>query len=85
MAFFCIKSGARIVAPGIAISAGGSVPDFDDSATIHAEAENAARAVLSSAAAKKDEGAPSPELIAAASKAAETVLTNPKQSPKGNR
>jgi hypothetical protein len=44
MAFFCIKSGVRIVAPGVAISAGGNVQEYVEPET---SAESATAAGLS--------------------------------------
>lgn len=77
MAFFCIVSGARIVAPGIAVSAGGNVLDYDASNPAHELAEQSARSVLSHAK-QKDDSEPSPEIKVAAQRAAENVLTDPK-------
>ncbi len=79
MAFFCEASGVRIVAPGIAISAGGTVPEFDHAQPVHEDAERSARAVLAAVPAK-DDSEPSIAAKGAALKAAETVLTDPNKS-----
>ena len=76
MAFFCEKSGVRIVGPGVAMSAGGNVLEFDHAQPIHGDAESAARAVIAGVPGN-DAHAPSPDIKATAVKAAETVLTNP--------
>jgi hypothetical protein len=82
MAFFCIKSGARIVAPGIAVSAGGAIPDFDGAKPEHAVAEHSAAVVLASVPGK-DDGEPTPAAKEAAVRAAESVLTDPKNKVAG--
>lgn len=45
MPFFCTKTGARILAPGVSTSAGGNVPDHDGSPE-HEAAEQAADEAL---------------------------------------
>lgn len=79
MAFFCEKSGVRIVGPGVAVSAGGNVLEFDHAQPVHNDAEHAARAVIASVPGN-DAHAPSADIKATAVKAAETVLTNPNKA-----
>lgn len=82
MAFFCDKSGARIVAPGTAVSAGGAVPDFDHEDPAHEAAENAAAAALDGEPRGASQ-APSPKTIEAAQRAALAALKGPaKHAPK---
>jgi hypothetical protein len=84
MAFFCIKSGVRIVAPGIAKSAGGEIPDYDG--TEHSDAaEAAARGKLSGLAKHEAEAQPAPEALEAAKDAAVEELTKPRPEKGRNK
>jgi len=80
MAFFCNRSGVRIVAPGIAKSAGGDVPDFDSSDAASA-AESAARSTIAASRLEESEVGPSPDTIAKANAAAMDEMTRPKAKP----
>lgn len=73
MAFFCEKTGARVVAPGISKSAGGIVPEHDGSAA-HIAAEMAAEKSLAGARQSPTEAAPSAIAIQSAVLAAIAVL-----------
>jgi hypothetical protein len=84
MAFFCIKSGARIVAPGIAKSAGGDIPDHDGTEGSDA-ADAAARLKLSELAKHDNEAQPSPDAIGAAANAAVEELTKPRAEKARNK
>ncbi len=80
MAFFCDRTGVRIVAPGVSKSAGGIVPEHDGSEA-HDAAENAAIKALLSARKSAEEIGASPEAKAGAVVAALAVLT-PKEEHK---
>ncbi len=77
MAFFCMKSGVRIVAPGVAKSFGGDIPEYDGSDASES-AEKVARAKLVELAKADNEAQPSPEAVKAAGAAAEEELTKPR-------
>ena len=81
--FFCDKSGARIVAPGISKSAGGDVPDFDGSEA-HLNAEAVARRALSENRKSPTEQTPSVDALVKAKQAAIAALEG-KSDPKGTR
>lgn len=78
MAFFCERSGVRIVAPGIAKSAGGDVAEYDHASEISEAAEKAAGAKLVELAKADNESQPSPEALGAAKAAAEEEITKPR-------
>ena len=73
MAYFCDKTGARVCAPGVALSAGGAVPDHAG-ADVHREAEAAAASVLAAHL-----GPPGPEAFARALDAAVKALGGPER------
>ena len=77
MAFFCTKSGVRIVAPGISKSAGGDVQEYEGDEAAMA-AERVAAQKLAELAKTDNEAQPSPEALKAASAAAEDELTKPR-------
>lgn len=77
MAFFCTKSGVRIVAPGISKSAGGDIAEYEGT-DASASAEQAARSKLAEMAKSDHEAEPSPEAVKAAGAAAEEELTKPR-------
>ncbi len=82
MAFFCMKSGVRIVAPGVAKSAGGDVAEYVES-PVHDLAESAALKAIASKRKSDTETAPSAEALAAAVvAAAEVIETEPKAKAK---
>ncbi|MGK3981322.1 hypothetical protein WMF38_57525 [Sorangium sp. So ce118] len=84
MAFFCTKSGVRTIAPGIAKSAGGDIPEYDGTDVSDA-AETAARAQLSELAKHDNEAQPSPEALGAAANAAVEELTKPSAGKARNK
>lgn len=84
MAFFCTVSGARIVAPGIAKSAGGEIPDYDGTEGSDA-ADAAARLKLSELAKHDNEAQPSPEALSVAATAAVEELTKPRAEKARNK
>ena len=84
MAYFCDKSGVRVVAPGTSRSAGGSIPEHDGTAKAHA-AESACVTALKSQV-RGDYELPKPETVKAAVQAAveifDTEPTHDKPKPK---
>ncbi len=76
MAFFCTKSGVRIVAPGIAVGEpGGTIPVYDGSED-HVVAEQAAAVALKTPG-SGGHSPPNETTIAAAQRAALEVLLGP--------
>ena len=85
MAFFCTVSGVRIIAPGVAKSAGGTIPDHDGTESSNS-AEQAARATMVAMRKSPDEIEPSPEAMKAAENSAlEQLTAPPKTGGKGNK
>lgn len=76
MAFFCDETGVRIVAPGVSVSAGGSVPMHDGTAYA-AAAEHAADCELAKYRDAKGDTRISPEIEKACLMAAMASLAKP--------
>lgn len=76
MAFFCDETGARIVAPGISVGAGGPVPMHDGTAYA-AAAEHAADCELAKYRDAKGDTRISPEIEKACLMAAMATLAKP--------
>lgn len=85
MAFFCERSGVRIVAPGIAKSAGGDVAEYDHASEVCDAAERAAGLKLIELAQAENEASPSPEALKAAKAAAEDEITKPRAEKARNK
>lgn len=84
MAFFCTKTGVRIVAPGVSKGAGGDIAEYDGDDSGKA-AEMAAQMKLAEMAKADNEALPSAEAQKAAAIAAEEELTKPRAEKARNK